>query len=120
MFNKPARLRITTAIQYEPPYRGLTLAIAYTRIPRSGHEGVYDIYGFFAGYAGGGCYEDQLFHVEERCGIYTTYSSSYGFLWAIDRIGVSGLDGKRLKKPIASLLESIQGFVFRRWLKWDG
>jgi len=94
------------------------LALAYVRIQRDRQRGVYDLYGFLAGYSGGGCYEDEFFHVEERCGIFTTYSSSYGFLWAVDRIGVSGLDGKRLKKPVESILESVREFMFRRWLRW--
>lgn len=70
------------AIQYEPRSRGLRLALAYVRIPRKRSLAMYDTYGFLAGYAAGGRYEDEFFRVEERCGIFTTYSSSYGFLWA--------------------------------------
>jgi len=117
MDRKPSSPRVRTAIQYDPRCRGLYLALAYVRIPKEDRSG-HDLYGFVAGYSGGGCYEDEFFHVEQRHGVFTTYTSSYGTYWDIERIGDHGLVGTPLKREVESILDSVQTYLFRRWLKW--
>jgi hypothetical protein len=111
---------IRTAIQYDPRGRGLRLALSYTRVPRPGDRHSHDLYGFLAGYVGGGCFGFEDFHVEKRREegfvSYTPAASCTG--WDFDRIGSSGLADSDFAGGIERLLNSIHDYVFRRWLTW--
>jgi hypothetical protein len=58
--------------------------------------------------------------VKERVGYgFVSYTTSYGCgIWAMDCIGGSGLEGTDVGDETEKILESVQDFMFRRWLKW--
>jgi hypothetical protein len=110
------------AIQYEPHARGLCLALAYVRLPRRRGSGTYDLYGYYCGYSGRGAYRDEFFHVTERRHrgfvSFTTPNRPWTE-WVHDRVGVSGLVGRRWTPELERLLWKPKLGLERRWFEWN-
>ena len=118
MCSETARLRITLQYNTSHGTAARHRRSHSTRIPRSGHEGVYDIYGFFAGHAGGVVMRINFSTWRSGAGYTRRTGSSYGFLGRLIRIGVAArrqaVEADRVTSGVYS------GIVFRRWLKSGG
>src|SRR5271157_761753 len=110
---------VEIAIQYEPRSRGIRLALAYCRI-RRGSEAFFDLYGYYIGYEGGGAYEDYFFHVGEQVGVgFISFTPSFdGSCWHDDRIGVSGLAGRKFAEGIEPLRDLVHDRLWTDWCCW--
>jgi hypothetical protein len=114
-----------TAIKYDPGWNGLELALAYSRIPRSGDRRSHDINGILVASCGRGlfsdrCYVDEFFHLGERQGDgFVSYTpAAYGCGWADDLVGVSGRADTDFADWAEEVLDSIRAYLFQRWVRW--